>query len=108
MMSRLRDVSICMSTTGTRGRPLPKAPQVAPLSPLRYTPRSVDAKSVAGVAANPLDRIDLALGRTVAYVCGGVVNGRAGLADLLAVVAIFGLSAWAMVWVSRKIFSGAS
>jgi cytochrome oxidase Cu insertion factor (SCO1/SenC/PrrC family) len=75
-----------------------------------WTPSDVaaDAKSVAGVAANPLDRFDLALGRTVAYVCGGVVNGRAGLADLFAVLAIFGLSAWAMVWVSRKIFSGAS
>ena len=73
-----------------------------------WTPNDVaaDAKTAAGVAANPLDRIDLALGRTVAYVCGGVVNGRAGLADLLAVLAIFGLSAWAMVWVSRKIFSG--
>jgi protein SCO1/2 len=75
-----------------------------------WTPNDVaaDAKSAAGVAANPLDRLDLALGRTVAYVCGGVVNGRAGLADLFAVVAIFGLSAWAMVWVSRKIFWGAS
>jgi cytochrome oxidase Cu insertion factor (SCO1/SenC/PrrC family) len=75
-----------------------------------WTPDDVaaDAKTAAGVAANPLDRIDLALGRTVAYVCGGVVSGRAGLADLLAVVAIFGLSAWAMVWVSRKIFSGVS
>jgi cytochrome oxidase Cu insertion factor (SCO1/SenC/PrrC family) len=75
-----------------------------------WTPADVaaDAKNVAGIAANPLDRFDLALGRTVVYVCGGVVNGRAGLADLLAVVAIFGLSAWAMVWVSRKIFSGAS
>ena len=75
-----------------------------------WTPNDVaaDAKSVAGVAANPLDRFDLALGRTVAYVCGGVVNGRAGLADLIAVFAIFGLSAWAMVWVSRKIFWGAS
>ena len=75
-----------------------------------WTPNDVaaDAKNVAGIAANPIDRFDLALGRTVAYVCGGVVNGRAGLADLLAVVGIFGLSAWAMVWVSRKIFSGAS
>jgi protein SCO1/2 len=75
-----------------------------------WTPNDVaaDAKSVAGVAANPFDRIDLALGRTVAYVCGGVVNGRAGLADLFAVLAIFGLSTWAMVWVSRKIFWGAS
>jgi cytochrome oxidase Cu insertion factor (SCO1/SenC/PrrC family) len=75
-----------------------------------WTPDDVaaDAKNVAGVSANPLDRFDLALGRTVAYVCGGVVNGRAGLADLVAVLAIFGLSAWAMVWVSRKIFSGVS
>jgi protein SCO1/2 len=75
-----------------------------------WTPADVaaDAKSAAGMAANPIDRIDLALGRTVAYVCGGVVNGRAGIADLAAVLAIFGLSAWAMVWVSRKIFSGTS
>ena len=58
------------------------------------------------MAANPLDRLDLSLGRAVAYVCGGVVNGRAGLTDLIAVLAIFGLSAWAMVWVSRKLFSG--
>lgn len=69
---------------------------------------AADAKGAAGMASNPLDRMDLALGRTVAYVCGGVVNGRAGLADLIAVLAIFGLSAWAMVWVSRKLFSGAS
>jgi protein SCO1 len=75
-----------------------------------WTPADVaaDAKGAAGMASNPLDRMDLALGRTVAYVCGGVVNGRAGLADLIAVLAIFGLSAWAMVWVSRKMFSGAS
>jgi hypothetical protein len=75
-----------------------------------WTPNDVaaDANSVAGIAANPLDRIDLSLGRTVAYVCGGVVNGRAGLTDLVAVLAIFGLSAWAMVWVSRKFFSGAA
>jgi protein SCO1/2 len=75
-----------------------------------WTPADVaaDAQTVAGVAANPVDRIDLALGRTVANICGGIVNGRAGLTDLIAVVAIFGLSAWAMVWVSRKIFSGAS
>ncbi|HEY5095784.1 MAG TPA: SCO family protein [Candidatus Eremiobacteraceae bacterium] len=75
-----------------------------------WTPDDVaaDAKGAAGMAANPLDRMDLALGRTVAYVCGGVVNGRAGLADLIAVLAIFGLSAWAMVWVSRKMFSGTS
>jgi cytochrome oxidase Cu insertion factor (SCO1/SenC/PrrC family) len=75
-----------------------------------WTPNDVaaDAQTAAGIAANPLDRFDLALGRTVAYVCGGVVNGRAGLADLVAVLAIFGLSAWAMVWVSRKIFWGAS
>jgi len=75
-----------------------------------WTPADVaaDAKGTAGMAANPLDRMDLALGRTVAYVCGGVVNGRAGLTDLIAVLAIFGLSAWAMVWVSRKLFSGAS
>ena len=66
----------------------------------------MDAKNAAGMAANPLDRLDLALGRAVAYVCGGVVNGRAGLTDLIAVLAIFGLSAWAMVWVSRKLFSG--
>jgi len=74
-----------------------------------WTPGDVaaDAKTVAGMAANPIDRLDLALGRTVASICGGIVNGRAGLADLIAVVAIFGLSAWAMVWVSRKIFSGA-
>ena len=49
--------------------------------------------------------MDLALGQAVAYVCGGVVNGRTGLTDLVAVIAIFGLSAWAMVWVSRKFFS---
>ena len=73
-----------------------------------WTPADVaaDAKNAAGMAANPLDRLDLALGRAVAYVCGGVVNGRAGLTDLIAVLAIFGLSAWAMVWVSRKLFSG--
>lgn len=75
-----------------------------------WTPADVaaDAQTAAGMAANPLDRFDLALGRTVANICGGIVNGRAGLTDLIAVVAIFGLSAWAMVWVSRKIFSGAS
>ena len=75
-----------------------------------WTPADVaaDAQSAAGIAANPIDRFDLALGRTVANICGGIVNGRAGLTDLIAVVAIFGLSAWAMVWVSRKIFSGAS
>jgi protein SCO1/2 len=75
-----------------------------------WTPADVaaDAQTAAGIAANPVDRFDLALGRTVANICGGIVNGRTGLADLIAVVAIFGLSAWAMVWVSRKIFSGAS
>lgn len=75
-----------------------------------WTPGDVaaDANTAAGIAANPIDRLDLALGRTVANICGGIVNGRAGLTDLIAVVAIFGLSAWAMVWVSRKIFTGAS
>jgi protein SCO1/2 len=72
-----------------------------------WTPDDVasDARNVAGLAANPLDRLDLALGQAVAYVCGGVVNGRTGLTDLIAVIAIFGLSAWAMVWVSRRFFS---
>jgi cytochrome oxidase Cu insertion factor (SCO1/SenC/PrrC family) len=72
-----------------------------------WTPDDVasDARNVAGLAANPLDRMDLALGQAVTYVCGGVVNGRTGLTDLVAVIAIFGLSAWAMVWVSRKFFS---
>ncbi|HKW45485.1 MAG TPA: SCO family protein, partial [Candidatus Eremiobacteraceae bacterium] len=43
-----------------------------------WTPADIaaDAKSVAGMAANPIDRLDLALGRAVAYVCGGFVSGR--------------------------------
>lgn len=75
-----------------------------------WTPADVasDARNVAGLAANPLDRMDLALGQAVAYVCGGVVNGRTGLTDLIAVISIFGLSAWAMVWVSRKFFNTGS
>ncbi|HLJ83127.1 MAG TPA: SCO family protein [Candidatus Eremiobacteraceae bacterium] len=75
-----------------------------------WTPDDIasDARNVAGLAANPLDRMDLALGQAVAYVCGGVVNGRTGLTDLVAVIAIFGLSAWAMVWVSRKFFTTGS
>lgn len=75
-----------------------------------WTPDDVaaDARTTAGLSANPLDRLDLALGRAVAFVCGGVVNGRTGLTDLIAVVAIFGLSAWAMVWVSRRFFGPGS
>jgi cytochrome oxidase Cu insertion factor (SCO1/SenC/PrrC family) len=72
-----------------------------------WTPNDVaaDAQAAAGLAANPFDRLDLALGRAVAYVCGGVVNGRAGVTDLVAVVAIFGFSAWGMLWVARRLFS---
>ncbi len=71
-----------------------------------WSPSDVEAvaRSASGLSSNPVDRFDLALGQAVAYVCGGVVNGRTGLTDLVSVFAIFGLSVWAMVWVSRRIF----
>ena len=72
-----------------------------------WTPDEVAAQAehVAGESSNPFARMDLALGRAVAFVCGGFQSGHSGLADVLGTIVVlggFGLILWL---VGRKIFS---
>ena len=68
-----------------------------------WTPADLTAqlRHVSGMIASPLARFDLALGAAVAY-CGGALSGRAGIGDLLASIAVFGIGIWLFVWLVRR------
>ncbi len=68
-----------------------------------WTPADLTAqlRHVSGMNASPLARFDLALGAAVAF-CGGALSGRAGIGDLLASIAVFGIGIWLFVWLVRR------
>ncbi|MEA2720616.1 MAG: hypothetical protein QOJ39_2480 [Candidatus Eremiobacteraeota bacterium] len=57
-----------------------------------------------GVASNPLARLNLWLSSAAVAVCGNSVAGFSGLADLAAVLVIFGALAYLVYRLARKIF----
>ena len=68
-----------------------------------WTPADIAAeiRHVANERASFLARIDLALGAALAY-CGGALNGRAGIGDLIATIAVIGFGIWLFVWIIRR------
>jgi len=72
----------------------------------RWAPQDMaaQARHVALLSTDPLARLDLALSRAVAAVCGGAVGGRSGLMDLFVVLAVFAASAFGLYWLRRRLF----
>lgn len=68
-----------------------------------WTPADLAAelRHVANERASLIARFDLALGAALAY-CGGALNGRAGIGDLVATFAIIGIGIWLFVWIIRR------
>lgn len=68
-----------------------------------WTPADLAAelRHVANERASLMARFDLALGAALAY-CGGALNGRAGIGDLVATLAIIGIGIWLFVWIVRR------
>lgn len=68
-----------------------------------WTPADLTAqlRQVSGMSSSPLARLDLALGAAVAF-CGGALSGRAGIGDLLASIAVFGIGIYLFVWLIRR------
>jgi hypothetical protein len=62
----------------------------------------IDAEN--GVASNPLQRLNLWLSSQAVALCGNSVAGFSGLADLAAVLVIFGALAYLVYRLARKIF----
>jgi protein SCO1/2 len=62
----------------------------------------IDAEN--GLASNPLQRLNLWLSSAAVALCGNSVAGFSGLADLAAVLVIFGALAYLVYRVARKIF----
>ncbi|HET9342233.1 MAG TPA: SCO family protein [Candidatus Eremiobacteraceae bacterium] len=62
---------------------------------------AAEMKHVANEHSSLMARVDLALGAALAY-CGGALNGRAGIGDLIATIAIIGVGIWLFVWVIRR------
>ncbi len=73
-----------------------------------WTPEQMaaEARQVAGLPSNGLARLDLELGKAVAAICGGALQGRAGLGDAIAVVAIFVVAGIVALVIARKLFAG--
>ena len=68
-----------------------------------WTPADLAAelRHVANERSSLMARFDLALGAALAY-CGGALNGRAGIGDLIATLAIVGIGIWLFVLVIRR------
>lgn len=68
-----------------------------------WTPADLAAelRHVANERASLMSRLDLALGAALAY-CGGALNGRAGIGDLIATIAIIGIGIWVFALVIRR------
>jgi len=62
----------------------------------------IDAEN--GLASNPLQRLNLWLSSAAVALCGNSVAGFSGLADLAAVLIIFGALAYLVYRLARKIF----
>jgi protein SCO1 len=67
---------------------------------------AAEARHVEGLPSNAFARLDLNLGKAVAAICGGALQGRAGLGDAIAVVAIFAIAGIVAFIIARKLFAG--
>jgi len=63
------------------------------------------ARHVDGLPSSALARADLALGKAVQAVCGGVAPGRSGLGDVIGVLVVVAAGALVAMVVARRIFS---
>jgi len=72
-----------------------------------WTPEDVaaDARHLASLKSSPLARLDLALSKAVAKVCGGLANGRSGLPDLVAVLGVLAATGLSLYWLHRRVFA---
>jgi len=63
------------------------------------------ARHVDGLPSSALARVDLALGKAVQAVCGGVAPGRSGLGDVIGVLVVIAAGALVALVIARRIFS---
>ena len=72
-----------------------------------WTPGQVEAaaRHVDGLRSSSLARMDLALGKAVQAVCGGVAPGRSGLRDVIGVLLVVVLGALVALVIARRVFS---
>jgi protein SCO1 len=66
---------------------------------------AAQARHLAGESSSPLARLDLAVGKAVAFVCGGFQSGHAGLGDVLWSVVIVGGFSLILYLLGRKFFA---
>lgn len=66
---------------------------------------AAQAQEVAGQPSSALARADLALGKAVAFVCGGFQSGHAGIVDVIAMIAVTVVFGLALYLIGRRIFA---
>lgn len=72
-----------------------------------WTPSQIaaQAEEVAGQPSSVLARADLALGKAVAFVCGGFQSGHAGIVDVIAMIAVTAVFGLALYLIGRRMFA---